>query len=166
MREQLRLDLTVITGIVGLLTILCMGMTYSPPSFPALNNGLPFVFFLLTAVLLGPACGVLFASDSGKPILEKILTISLIVGLIIYLVVPCIWASGGQTMQETSRLWFGSSLYWGRVIIGLAAPLAIILKMKQVPNWLWVVILVGELMGRAVFFGNTVHTAANMGGLY
>lgn len=166
MREKMRLDLAVVTGIVGLITIICMAMTYSPPSFPALNNGLPFVFFMLTAILLGSSCGVLFVSESGRPLLEKILITSLIVGLVIYLVVPCVWVSGGEIMQQTGRLWFGSPLYWGRIIIGLAVPLAIIAKMKQVPNWLWGVILIGELMGRAVFFASTVHTASNMGGLY
>ena len=31
---------------------------------------------------------------------------------------------------------------------------------------LWALVLAGELMGRALFFANTVHTAANMGGVY
>lgn len=166
MRDKMRRDLAVITCIVGLVTIISMGMTYAPPSFPALNNGLPFVFFILTAVLLGSSCGLLFVPESGRPLLEKILVTSLIVGLVVYLIVPCVWASGGEIMKQTSQLWFGSPLYWGRIIIGLAVPLAIIFKMKQAPNWLWGVILIGELMGRAVFFAGTVHTASHMGGLY
>jgi DMSO reductase anchor subunit len=37
---------------------------------------------------------------------------------------------------------------------------------KKPPVWLWIAVLAGELMGRALFFANTVHTATNMGGVY
>lgn len=166
MREKGNKGLSIITALCGLLVLYSMGMTYSPPSFPALNNVLPFVFFCITAMLLGASVGVLFASDAAKPMIGRILGTSLVVGLVVYLIVPCIWLSGGEVMKQTGEQWLASSLYWGRVVIGLALPLAIIWIMKKVPNWLWVAILVGELFGRAVFFANTVHTATNMGGLY
>ncbi len=166
MREKTRLALIIITGIVGLVAIYCMGMTYSPPSFPAINNALPFVFFIITAILLGSSIGLIFAPESTKPVLGRILTTGLVVGLVIYLIVPCIWLSGGEILRQTAEQWVGSSLYWGRMIIGLVIPLFVIGFLKKAPNWLWALILVGELFGRAVFFAGTVHTASNMGGLY
>jgi len=166
MREKTSLGLIVVTALVGLLVIFSMGMTYSPPSFPAMNNVLPFVFFFITAMLLGASVGVLFSSDTTLPMVSRILTVSLIVGLVVYLIVPCIWLSGGEIMRQTGEQWLASPLYWGRIVIGLALPLAIIWTLKKTPGWLWVIILVGELLGRAVFFANTVHTATNMGGIY
>ncbi len=166
MREKTNRGLVIVTPLVGLLVIYIMGMTYSPPSFPAMKNVLPFVFFVVTAMLLGASVGTLFCSDSTRPLVNRILTVSLIFGLLIYLIVPCIWLSGGEIMRQTGEQWLASPLYWGRIVIGLALPLAIIWTQKKTPNWLWVIILVGELLGRAVFFANTVHTATNMGGIY
>jgi DMSO reductase anchor subunit len=166
MRQKANRFLIVLTALVGLLTLFSMGMTYSPPSFPAINNVLPFVFFVVTAVLLGSSVGTLFAPEDKKPLLNRILTVSLIVGLVLYLIVPCIWLSGGEVMRETGQSWLASPLYWARIIVGLALPLIIVWITKKTPAWLWAVVLAGELMGRALFFANTVHTAANMGGVY
>ena len=87
-------------------------------------------------------------------------------GLVVYLVVPCVWLSGGEVVRQTGLSWIASPLYWGRIAVGLVLPLAVIAATKTVSGGLWVPILAGELMGRAVFFANTVHTATNMGGLY
>lgn len=166
MRGKAGRGLIVFTAFVGLLAVFSMGMTYAPPSFPAVNNVLPFVFYLLTAVLSGSSVGLLFTPEPKKPIMISILTVGLIVGLVVYLVVPCIWLSGGEIMKQTGQSWIASPLYWGRIIIGLALPLAVIWTSKKTPVWLWVAILIGELMGRAVFFANTVHSATNIGGMY
>ena len=166
MREKTNPGLIIVTALVGLLVIFSMGMTYSPPSFPAMNNVLPFVFFFITAMLLGAGVGILFASDASRRMVSHILIVSLIVGLIVYLIVPCIWLSGGEVMRQTGVQWLASPLYWGRIVIGLVLPLAIIWALKKTQAWLWVIILVGELLGRAEFFASTVHTATNMGGMY
>ena len=166
MRDKANRGLIVLTALVGLLALYSMGMTYSPPSFPAINNVLPFVFFLVTAALLGSSVGVSFAPTSKKPLISSILKVSLIVGLVVYLIVPCIWLSGGEVMRQTGQSWIASPLYWARIIVGLALPLAVLRTTKNAPGWLWVAVLAGELMGRAVFFANTVHTATNIGGIY
>ena len=158
--------LSVVTALAGLLVIFTMGMTYSPSSFPAVNNVLPFVFFCLTALLLGSSAGQLFTPEASLPMMGRVLTTTLIVALVIYLIVPCIWLSGGEVMRQTAWHWLASPLYWGRIIVGFVLPLALIAVMKKPGAWLWVPILAGELLGRAVFFAGTVHTAVNMGGLY
>jgi DMSO reductase anchor subunit len=166
MREKTNRGLIAFTAFVGLLAIFSMGMTYSPPSYPAINNVLPFVFFLITAALLGSSVGLSFAPASKKPLISSILVVSLIIGLVVYLIVPCIWLSGGEVMRQTGQSWIASPLYWARILVGLAIPLAIIWTTKKSPGWLWLIILAGELMGRAVFFANTLHSATNMGGVY
>lgn len=158
--------LVAATCVAGLAVIFSMGMTYSPPSFPAVNNILPFVFFMITAALLGSGAAAAFAPEHARPLVLRILDTSLIIGLVIYLAVPCIWLSGGEIMKQTGQLWLSSPLFWGRIGIGLALPLVVLWTMKKVPVWLWGLILAGELMGRALFFAGTVHTATNMGGLY
>ena len=110
-------------ALVGLATILFMGMTYSPPSYPAINNVLPLVFFLITALLLGTSFGSWFASPEKRIWLTRVLTVTLIVGLVVYLIVPCVWLSGGTVMAQTGWAWIGSPLYWGRIVIGLLLPL-------------------------------------------
>jgi len=156
---------TTLTALVGVLTLLFMGMTYAPPGYPAVNNVLPLVFFLITALLLGTGFSAWVAPSAAKPWLTRILTVTLIVGVIVYLIVPCIWLSGGTSMAQTGWTWFASPLYWGRVAVGLVLPLAVLWRIKDIPLWLPVLILLGELMGRAAFFRDTVHAAANIGGL-
>jgi DMSO reductase anchor subunit len=157
---------TFLAALTGILTLLFMGMTYAPPGYPALNNVLPLVFFLITAMLLGTGFSAWFAPPAVKPWLTRILTVTLIVSLIVYLIVPCIWLSGGTVMAQTGWAWLASPLYWGRVAIGLVVPLILLWRIKDIPLWLPVVILIGELMGRTAFFKDTVHAAANIGGLY
>jgi DMSO reductase anchor subunit len=153
-------------ALVGLITILFMGMTYSPPSYPAINNVLPLVFFVITAMLLGSSFATWFAPVEKKTWLTRLLTASLVVGLVVYLIVPCVWLSGGAVMAQTGWAWIGSYLYWGRLVIGLILPLAMIWMTRDVPVWLPIVILLGEIMGRMVFFKDTLHAAGNLGGLY
>ena len=154
------------TALVGLLTLLFMGMTYSPPGYPAINNALPLVFFLLTALLLGASVSAWFTPPATQVWLTRILTVTLIVGFVVYLIVPCIWLSGGTVMAQTGSAWLASPLYWGRVGIGLVLPLVILWRTREIPIWLPVIILIGELSGRAAFFRDTVHAAGNIGGLY
>jgi hypothetical protein len=69
-------------------------------------------------------------------------------------------------MAQTGWAWIGSPLYWARIIIGLVLPLAAIWLTRDVPVWLPPIILIGEFMGRMVFFKDTLHAAGNLGGLY
>lgn len=150
---------------LGLGVILSAGMTYAPPALPALNNALPTAFFLTSAVILGAGFASWFAGAAMQPQMTRIFTTALVVGLVLYLVAPCVWVSGGTVMRMTGQAWFASGFFWAHVGV-LAASLAIIWKTRSIPVWLPVLVLAGELIGRAGFFADTIHTAANMGGLY
>ena len=153
-------------ALVGVFTLLFMGMTYSPPGYPAINNVLPMVFFLLSALLLGTSCSSWFAPPASKLWLTRILSVTLFIALTVYLLVPCIWLSGGTVTAETGWAWLNSPLYWGHIGIGLLLPLVLLRWTKVIPPWLPLLILVGELMGRASFFKDTLHAAGNLGGIY
>lgn len=152
-------------ALVGLAVIFSTGMTYAPPAFPAVNNALPTIFFLTSAVVLGAGFASWFTGVERQPMLARIFTTGLVVGLVVKLAAPCIWLSGSEVMRMTGQAWFGSGLYWAHVGI-MAAALAVIWKNRLIPIWLPVLVLIGELAGRAGFFADTIHTAANMGGLY
>lgn len=164
-REAVKPGLALAAGAVGLLALFFMGMTYAPPGYPALNNALPFVFFLLTAAVLGTAFSSYFAPAEKKPLLARILDVSLLVALVIYLVVPCVWLSGGTVMQQTGTAYLTSPLYWTRIIVGLAIPLYAVWRSGSISFWVPPVILIGELIGRVAFFSLSVHASANIGGL-
>jgi DMSO reductase anchor subunit len=154
-----------IGAVLGLLLVLATGMTYAPPALPAVNNSLPTFFFLASAVALGAGFASWFAGESHQPNLARIFTVALVVGLILNLAAPCVWLSGGEVMRQTGQVWFSSGLYWAHIAV-LAGGLAVIWKTKTIPMWLPVLILFGELVGRAGFFADTVHTAMNMGSIY
>lgn len=152
-------------ALTGLAVILSTGMTYAPPAFPALNNALPTIFFLVSAVILGAGFASWFAADAHRPMLVRVMTTGLVVGLIIKLAAPCIWLSGSTVMHMTGQAWFTSPFYWGHIGI-MIASLLVVWRGRTIPAWLPVLALLGELIGRAGFFADTVHTAANMGALY
>ncbi|WP_319581892.1 DmsC/YnfH family molybdoenzyme membrane anchor subunit [uncultured Pseudodesulfovibrio sp.] len=151
--------------LLGLGVIVSAGMTYAPPALPALNNALPFTFFLISAVILGAGFGSWFADGGRAALMARIFTTALVVGLVLNLAAPCVWLSGSTVMRMTGEAWLGSGFYWAHVLI-LAGCLGVVWKTMVIPVWLPVLALLGELAGRAGFFADTIHTAANMGGLY
>ncbi len=152
-------------SILGLGLIASAGMTYAPAALPALNNALPTAFFLTSAVILGAGFGSWFTYENLKPFITRIFTGALVVGLVLYLVAPCVWISGGTVMHMTGETWFTSGFYWAHIAI-LVVSLAVVWKSKRIPAWLPVLVLIGELIGRAGFFVDTLHMASNIGGLY
>jgi DMSO reductase anchor subunit len=143
-----------------------MAMTYAPPSMPAIDNYLPLVFFGLTALILGTAIASYFVPADKQQQLTIILAISLAIGLVVYLVVPSVWLSGGKVTALTGQLHLASPLYWTHIVVGLALPLVVLAWQKRIPVWLPVLLLIGEFAGRIIFFSLTVSSAANLGGLY
>ena len=159
--------LVTITALVGIAALLISSMVYSPPSFPALNNLAPTALFLVAAFSLGAAFASYFFRDPAKRrILFLVLAVSLIAGLLLQLVLPTMWLSGGKVAAATASAYYASWLYWLRMAVGFIIPLATLAWLRGIPPWLPVLVLAGELAGRILFFGSVVHTASNLGGLY
>jgi DMSO reductase anchor subunit len=155
-----------LTALVGLVAVFATGMTYAAPALVAVENPLPVLFFLLTAVILGAAGASYFAPAGKQPLITAILVVGLIVALVVYLVVPFIWLSGSTVTRMTGQAYLASPLHWTHIIVGLVVPLAVLAWLRKVPAWLPLLILIGEFAGRMAFFALTVSSAANLGGLY
>ena len=50
-------------------------------------------------------------------------------------------------------------------MLGILVPLVALARSPHIPRWMGPLLL-GELAGRAVFFGATVHAAMNLGAPY
>lgn len=151
--------------VSGLAVVFSAGMTYAPPAFPALNNALPATFFLISAVMLGAGFASWFATRQQHALLARIFTVTIILAVLLNLIAPCIWLSGGTVMRMTAQAWLRSGFYWSHLGV-LIISLGILWKNGTIPNWLPLLVLAGELLGRAGFFADTIHAAMNMGGMY
>jgi DMSO reductase anchor subunit len=156
-----------LVAVVGLATLFATSMTYaSPPSLPAINNALPFAFFLLSAIILGAGFGSYFAPPQHQALLFRILVNALIVSLAINLLIPCVWLSGGAVVQQTGWNYLQSPLYWTQIVVGLVVPLLVLWRTRRIPAWLPLLLLVGEVAGRVAFFVLNASTVGNIGSLY
>ena len=164
-KDRLSNGLAIITIITGFAALFFTAMTYAPPGYPAINNALPLVFFLLTAAVVGASVSSFFTSKEKIPMLRVILGGALVISLVIYLAVPFIWLSGGTVMHQTGVEYLTSPIYWSRIIIGLAAPLIGLWMSKSIPAWIPVLAIIGEFTGRIAFFTLTLHASSNIGGL-
>jgi len=152
-----------LTALVGVLAIGVQGMAYTPPSQPALGTSLPLVLFLITSVTLGAAFGSWFAPENRQRLLAGILAATLILGLVLSLLLPGLWLSGGLVEQATGHAYLESSLYWGRIAVGFIVPLLVLLRSRTIPSWLPWLIMAGELGGRIAFFSLTAGSASFIG---
>lgn len=151
--------LAVLTALVGAFSLFAQGMTYSPPSIPALNNLLPMAIFWLSALALG-ACAVAVHLQETHENIIRFLVFAL---LIVLLAAPAIWISGTTTMRESSDLWATSPWFWAGIILVAFALAATWLFAKRNVKVQAICLLCGIICTRMVFFADTAHTAANLG---
>ncbi|MBU2603108.1 MAG: dimethyl sulfoxide reductase anchor subunit [Actinobacteria bacterium] len=155
--------LVQVAAALGLLALVATGMTYAAPGMPALHNGIPLVSFGLTAVILGAAVGTYFAPEEMQRRLASIVSHALVAALLVYLVVPFVWLGGDAVMRATGQAFLSSPLYWAHVVLGLGLPLGVVWRTQRIPAWLPVLLVLGELAGRVVFFGLVATSAGNIG---
>ncbi|MFK4765281.1 dimethyl sulfoxide reductase anchor subunit family protein [Desulfobaculum sp. SPO524] len=154
---------SVVVPVVGLAALGTSALAYMAPSIPALDNAVPGALFAVTAAMLGVAGfgALLPAAEQERP--ARILGGILALALVLHLLIPSIWLSGSTPMRMTGTAWLESSLYWVRGLVGLALPLAFVLRTRRIPLWLPALLLVTELLFRVVFFAESVHTASLIG---
>jgi DMSO reductase anchor subunit len=154
-----------LTALVGLIAVVATGLTYASDGLDAIHNALPLVFFLLTVFVLGPAMAMFFVDKPAYDLLRSILEPALWASLAVRVTVPFIWLSGGTVMAQTGQNFLASPLHWLHMAILLAAA-ALLRRMKVIPLWLPVLLLLGELLGRLAFFALVTASGANLGGVY
>jgi DMSO reductase anchor subunit len=149
-------------SIAGIISLFTSAMIYTNPGFPAMNSPVPVLFFFGTASILG--IGVLIFPAGLFLVLKPYLTGSLVCIGLIHLLIPSFWLPGNQALKNTAKTHCGSGFFWIRIVIGFILPIGFLLfKMKySLPLILFIVI--GELMGRMIFFNLMTHASDYIGG--
>lgn len=154
-----------LTALIGLLAVFSTGMAYAGKAMDAINNLLPLAFFMLTVFTLGPAVANYFVDDKASGLLISILSPTLFASLVIRFTVPFIWLSGNTIMRASGQNFLASPLHWLH-LAALLAGLLIVRRGKNIPSWLPILLLIGELFGRIAFFVLVTSSGANLGGVY
>lgn len=148
--------LTVLAGLAGLLA---QGFTYAPVALPAVNNGMPMLLFLLSALALGAASGQL---NGGCDFSVAFRTASVAL-IAVLLIVPCLWTSGSAVMQASAELWMHSWMFWAGVALIALGILISVRAGREAAMAELVVLFAGIVLTRVIFFDGVVHTAVNLG---
>ena len=173
--------LAALAALLGLALTAAQGLTYASPAMPAIANSVPFFLFGLTVWVMGAACAPLLehmaprgeqrhlahtgqlqnnmrpSPDHGVCLLRQ----GLWMLLLLLLVLPCVWASGGTIMRLTALAWAGSWFYWSGIAC-LAAGLVFASK----PHFAVMTastLFAGVVLTRLAFFGDTVSCVVNIG---
>lgn len=164
----------LMTAITGILAVIASGMIYVLPAQPAWNSISPVLFFLLTAVVLGPLF-VAALLQSKQYVLGKvafsIVTAGLICGVANFALYVSMLFSQGSAAALTGGNIILSMAFWPRLAVGWAAPVGILAYAAVKPEWdirtkitlLFALVFIGELLGRGLFYGTSVAlTVAGM----
>ena len=154
-----------LTALVGLFAVFTTGMAYAGKAMDAINNLLPLIFFMLTVFTLGPSVAAYFVEQKSHTLLTSILFPTLLASLIVRFAVPFVWLSGNAAMNATGQNFLASPLHWLH-LAALLAGLFFVRNGKNIPAWLPIVLLAGELLGRIAFFALVATSGANLGGVY
>lgn len=154
-----------LTALVGLMAVFATGMAYAGKAMDAINNLLPLVLFMLTVFTLGPAVASYFVDHKAQDLLTTILTPTLFASLIVRFAVPLVWLSGNTVMRTSGQNFITSPLHWLH-LAALLTGLVMVRRGKNIPAWLPIILLIGELLGRIAFFALVASSGANLGGVY
>jgi len=150
--------LAVVTAFTGVAGIVAQGFTYAPAAMPAINNAAPLLLFFLSSLALGAAAGQL----NGSQTFTTILATACVCLVVILLLIPCLWTSGNAVMQATAELWLQSLMFWLGVLL-ILTTFFLSIRSSQYKVTPLIILFCGIFLTRLVFFGGTVHTAANLG---
>lgn len=148
----------LLAAITGAFSLVTQGMTYAPPSMPAINNAFPMAIFWLSAFTLG-ASGITLIRKPESSLAGRIAIIAL---MAVMLIAPAIWTSGSITMANSASLWLNSGWFWCGVVL-IALALAATWFDKGYKSLRFASLFIGIFFTRMVFFADTVHTAQVLG---
>lgn len=164
---QLRKTVGIVGSVVGILGIIVSGLIYIMPAMPAWNSLTTIIFFLLTASLLGPVFVFMIlkwqAENEGASIAGLTLVI-LILSVLVSLSYVSTIANGGTAQALTVSNMLMSASFWLRIIIGWFLPIVLfayyVYSKKQMNVQVlaiaFLLLIVGELLGREVFYNTIV----------
>jgi DMSO reductase anchor subunit len=152
---------TLAATSTGVVLIIAQGMTYAAPAMAAVANGLPMVFYFLTAWVMGAACIPLLDKTPAVAILRQ----GILLFMLTLVIPPLIWSSGGAIMRMTYLSWGESLLFWGSILCFILAFILSCWRNRRVEATA-VIALAGIVLSRLTFFGDTISTVINIGHPY
>ncbi|GAV22685.1 dimethyl sulfoxide reductase anchor subunit family protein [Carboxydothermus pertinax] len=161
-----------ITALIAVLAVVSSAMIYVLPARPAWNNVSPIVFFLLTAALLGPLyIGTLFQfRGEDNPIPLNFTGMVLALSLVVFMVYVSVLLSGQGAGYQNGLNIIQSGAFWFRTVLGWLIPLALVSLLvvkkgfseKNMVAYLFLLTLVGEIIGRELFYSSVVALKVGM----
>ncbi|NLL18133.1 MAG: dimethyl sulfoxide reductase anchor subunit [Clostridia bacterium] len=155
-----------LASLVALLALIASALVYTLPARSAWGNLYPTFFFIMTAAILGPLYVGLFLSRQEElpfntaPLAGTAALISGI-GFILYL---SLLLKGTPESYQTALNLMGSASFWARAVLNWLLPAGILLaaslKKTKVNQStlaaLFLMVLIGEVLGRELFYSATV----------
>lgn len=150
--------IALVTALCGCAGLVAQGLTYAPPSMPAINNVFPLALFVFSAFAMGACCERIMSSEKENYFARPcIVTVT-----VILLLAPAMWAAGTETMRASCLLWISSPFFWLGIVLLLCAFWTSYWP-KSGALWQTISLVFGLFLTRMVFFADTVHTASNIG---
>lgn len=166
-QEEGRKNLGLLVAVVAILAVAVSGLVYRLPAMPAWNNFSPVLFFLLTALLLGPIYVAAFLALKEEESFHNLLQTSALIG-VFYAVAFGLYlslllsAGGGQNL--TGREIVTSVTFWLRALLSWLLPIISFVWVKSSGKKMnfgslftvLLVVVIGELLGRWLFYSTVV----------
>ncbi len=151
--------IAMLASLAGILTVIAQGIVYAPEAMPAIANAFPLALFVLSTVVMGS--GIMAARLKAEcHSVHGSYHIALWCLVVLLLIVPCVWTSGSEVMQQTAMSWGSSPVFWLGMIALIVAPILVCAKKMTLSLTL---ALLGIMLTRYVFFANTVHVGSMLG---
>lgn len=164
---------------LGLAATYASGKIYALPSIPANAGGFPPLLFLASALVAGSACLLLLLAFTapGKELAAEWTTplaLTAVGALLLAAALTVAYAGAAGAGAPEAKLQaaqlVGSAWYPWRLLLGLVLPAALLLWTARRPKLTLISVLppvllmvVGELAGRTLFFTSTIFTHSYIG---
>ncbi|RAU35598.1 DmsC/YnfH family molybdoenzyme membrane anchor subunit [Enterobacter sp. ECC-175] len=151
----------LLASLFGILLVVVQGMTYAAPAMQAIANGITMMLFFATVWVMGCAAAPLLRLNASGCALRN----GVLVLMALMIAAPVMWLSGGTIMKMTAHAWLSSPLYLGSLAC-CAVGCALTMMRQPMQKAVFAILLVGLVLSRLTFFGDTVSTIVNIGHLY
>lgn len=155
-----------LASLVALLALIASALVYTLPARTAWGNLYTTFFFITTAAILGPMYVSFFLSRKGDSPFNPapwVGTTALISGIGFMLYLSMLLKGTPESYQTALNL-LGSASFWARALLNWLLPAVILLnaylKKTKVNQGtlaaLFLLVLIGEVLGRELFYNATV----------
>ena len=139
--------------VLGVLGVFSAANIYTLPAYPAWDSPLTMGMFFMTVLAGGLAFGMMCLAHSQASSYTQ--NNVLIVLLIINAIFAVLFVTGGGEYVQNATMLLGA-----KIVVGVLLPILLLLMSKKSPsqyiNYVFLLVLVGELIGRIMFYDCSV----------